>query len=119
MDGKEEINVTGDVTQLFKSNKKTTVTGAIEQQSESSHIHITAATELNLKVGASELKMKQDGTIVLSGIKLTVDGQNLVEIFGKDVNSVAEKSNTNTGAKVLVQANETASILGNLVKLNS
>jgi type VI secretion system secreted protein VgrG len=119
VDGKEEINVTGDVTQLLKSNKKTTVTGAIEQQSESSHIHITAATELNLKVGASELKMKQDGTIVLRGIKLEVTGQDLVEISGKDVNSVAENSNTNTGGKVLVQANDTASILGGLGKLNS
>jgi type VI secretion system secreted protein VgrG len=119
VEGKKKISVTGDVNQTCKANKKTTVTGAFEQQSESSHIHITAATELNLKVGASELKMKQDGTIVLSGIKLTVSGQDLVKIMGKDVKSVAEKSNTNAGGKVLVQANDTASILGGLVKLNS
>lgn len=117
--GKETISITGDVNQTCQAKKITTVTGAIEQQSESSHVYISAATELLFQVGASALQMKSDGTILLSGLKLTVSGENLVEIYGKDIKSQAEASHTNTGAEILVEGATTASIKGGMVKLNS
>lgn len=117
--GKETISITGDVNQTCQAKKITKVTGAIEQQSESSHVYISAATELLFQVGDSALQMKSDGTILLSGLKLTVSGQDLVEIYGKDIKSMAEASHTNTGAEILVEGATTASIKGGLVKLNS
>jgi hypothetical protein len=67
---------------------------------------------------AGQLKIKSDGTTELTGLNLTIDGKT-VTITGEEIASDASLINTQKGPTVSVEANDTASILGGKVKLNS
>lgn len=118
--GKETITIKSDVDHTYKANMTTTVTDAIDIKSINSYFKIKAAKEICLTVneGASQLKMKSDGTIELKGVTLNIDGQS-VTIKGEEITSDASKVNKHRGPTVLVEGGDTTSITGGIVKLNS
>lgn len=120
LEGKEIIDIKGKVEHTYQSSLKTTVTGGIDIESEESYLKIKALDEICLTVGdkAGELKIKSDGTIELTGINLTIDGKT-VTIIGEEITSDASLINTQKGPTVSVEADDTASIQGGKVKLNS
>ncbi|WP_459211629.1 type VI secretion system Vgr family protein [Aquimarina rhabdastrellae] len=98
-------------------------------------ISLTANKTISLTVGESSLVMKSDGTIDLSGNKITVTGKETItdtsekiEIKGTDqvavssnkkveINSANEASMTGT-AKSTVSSSGTTSVEGTIIKLN-
>jgi hypothetical protein len=64
----------------IKKNQKTTVQEEIVITSATKKIHVKAATEITLEVGASKLRMMQDGTIELTGNHVTITGSQMVDI---------------------------------------
>ena len=46
---------------------------------------ITAGEEFQLTVGKSSLLLKEDGTIELRGVKILVDGKELVDLDGERI----------------------------------
>ncbi|ALH95479.1 type VI secretion system Vgr family protein [Acinetobacter equi] len=47
--------------------------------------NIDVADSFEVRVGSSSFQMKSDGTIVLSGVKIRIEADSLVQIDGKDV----------------------------------
>jgi type VI secretion system secreted protein VgrG len=72
---------TGQQTNTVTTGKQTnTVKQEIVVTSQAAHIHVTAETEITLKVGASTLYMDKDGTIVLDGKYIKIHGATMVDI---------------------------------------
>jgi hypothetical protein len=86
--------------------------------SESTKIHLTAATEIQLQVGASTLLMKSDGSIKLTGTNIAIDGAQKVAIHGGQVESKADSSHTTAGAIVMSDGSGTNTVKGGMVMLN-
>jgi len=123
--GTAKYHVTGALTENYDASQKTTVANEIEIKSSGSHIHITASTDITLKVGASQLSMKSDGTIELKGVKIGIkgtsvgiDGSASVDIHGASVTSKADASHTTQGAIVLSEGAATNTVKGGMVMLN-
>src|SRR5262245_3935521 len=60
------VNSADEIVEI-KKNQTTTVQEEIVITSATKKIHVKAATEITLEVGASKLTMMQDGTIELTG----------------------------------------------------
>ncbi|MCC9602680.1 type VI secretion system tip protein VgrG [Stieleria sp. JC731] len=103
---------------VTKGMSSTTVNKEILVDSETQHIHITAATEIKLEVGKSKLLMKADGTIELSGMNIAIDGKESVNIHGAAVTSKADNNNVMEGAMVLSKAKANNMIKGGMIMLN-
>jgi len=88
------IHVDGTHTETIKKEMLVT--------SEEKHIYVTAANEIKLEVGASKLVMKRDGTIKLSGVKISIEGTANVQTKGTIVLSEASATNTVKGGMVLL-----------------
>jgi type VI secretion system secreted protein VgrG len=86
-------------------------------KSTGAHIHITAATEIKLEVGASKLLMKSDGSIQLKGVDIAIDGVS-VNIHGGSVTSKADKDHNIEGNIVLSSGTATNTVKGGMVMLN-
>lgn len=122
------ITVTeGDHTTKISAGKQTnTVSKDIAITSETAKIHVKAATEIKLEVGASSLLMKTDGTIELKGVQVsikgsggvTVKGDAMVTIKGGVVHSEADAEHQTKGAIVLSEGSATNTIKGGMVMLN-
>jgi type VI secretion system secreted protein VgrG len=110
-------HVQGDVKENFDATQKTTVGNEIEIKSNSAHIHLTAATEIKLEVGASSLLMKSDGSIKLKGIDIAVDGVT-VNTHGVSVTSQADADHNTKGAIVISEASGANTVKGGMVMLN-
>ncbi len=95
-----------------------TVNKDISVTSESTCVHITAATEIKLSVGASTLLMKSDGTIELSGIDIAVKGSASVTTSGTMVTSEATAQHQTKGAIVVSDGSGTNTVKGGMVMLN-
>lgn len=115
--GKATFHVTGDVQQDYDATQKTTVNSDLDIQSKTSHAHITAATDIHLKVGASELLMKSDGSIKLKGVDLAIDGVT-VSIHGVTVTSKADTVHSSEGVTVTIDGKATTIIKGGMLMLN-
>jgi type VI secretion system secreted protein VgrG len=77
----QTTTVTHDQTNTVQTGKQTdTVKQEIIVTSQSAHIHITAATEITLKVGASTFYMDKDGSILLDGKYIKINGTTMVDI---------------------------------------
>lgn len=105
--GNELIHIHGqhDMTTIIEHDESTTVvtgkqTDTVKQEivitSQSSFIHVTAATEIKLEVGASSILMKADGTITVKGTHIDVEGAMLVEVHGgiTDIKGLPVKINS-------------------------
>jgi type VI secretion system secreted protein VgrG len=115
--GAATCHVKGAVKQDYDATLKTTVANDIDVTSKSGHVYITGSTEIHLKVGASELQMKSDGSIKLKGVDIAIDGTT-VTVHGGTVTTSADTVNSANGATVLVEGKATAIIKGGMVMLN-
>jgi type VI secretion system secreted protein VgrG len=91
----------------------------VEVKSATDKIHILAATEIKLQVGASSLLMKADGTIQLSGTDITISGKARTAIGVGNQNVVCDKARVAvSGAAIASSAVGKHEITGALVKIN-
>jgi type VI secretion system secreted protein VgrG len=115
--GTATFHVKGVVKQDYDATLKTTVGNDIEIKSKAGHVQIIGSTEIHLKVGASELQMKSDGSIKLKGVDVAIEGATIT-VHGGTVTSNADTVNTTQGATVMVEGKATAIIKGGMVMLN-
>ena len=77
----QQTTVVHDQSNTVQTGKQTdTVKQEIIITSQSAHIHVTADTEITLKVGASTLYMDKDGSILLEGKYIKIHGSTMVDI---------------------------------------
>jgi type VI secretion system secreted protein VgrG len=115
-----KITITeGDHSTAVSAGKQSnTVSKEIEIKSETSSIKIEAATQIELKVGASTLLMKSDGSIKLEGVSVAIEGKAKVAIHGAMVSSEADATHNTKGAIVLSEGSATNTVKGGMVMLN-
>ncbi|WP_020394448.1 type VI secretion system Vgr family protein [Thiolinea disciformis] len=117
--GSEEHIVNGKVTETFKNEQSTTVNSNINITSSTAKITITAATEIELHVGASLLLMKADGTIKLAGKNISILGTQKVEVGVGTQNTTFDNTKiASSAAEITSAAVGTHNITGALVKIN-
>jgi type VI secretion system secreted protein VgrG len=97
VDGKHTETIKGDMSTTVKEGHQTNVvktssqTNVVKQaiaiKSEASEIFIEAKTQIVLKVGASSIFMKDDGTIEIVGkdIRLIATGEIVSQATGENV----------------------------------
>jgi hypothetical protein len=86
------VHVQNSQIAIIQKAQSTTAQQEITITSAESQIHVKAATQIVLEVGKSKITMAADGTIEISGVKVTVTGE--------VVNSNATNQNTITGGMV-------------------
>ena len=86
------VHVQNSQIVIIQKAQSTTAQQEITITSAESQIHVKAATQIILEVGKSKITMAEDGTIVISGVNVTVTGE--------VVNSNATDQNTITGGMV-------------------
>lgn len=117
--GTADYHVQGAVTEKFSATQSTTVNKEILITSASASIHLEAATEIQLHTGASTLLMKSDGTIELSGVKLSISGTQEVKAGVATQTVTCDPSQvTTSGAAITSSAVGVHQISGALVKIN-
>ena len=121
------INVDGTHTETIKKDTTITVsegkqTNTVKQEivitSQTAFIHVTAATEIQLLVGASKLLMKADGSIELSGVNIAINGSAKVQTHGMEVTSQADVQHQISGTIVVSDGTATNTVRGGMVMLN-
>jgi type VI secretion system secreted protein VgrG len=111
-------HVQGAVTEDFDTNQQTTVAKEIVITSKTAHIHVTAATEIQLLVGASKLLMKRDGSIELSGKNIAISGAQTVQIQGESITSEAKEDHNIKGGILITEGVASNTVRGGMVMLN-
>jgi type VI secretion system secreted protein VgrG len=112
-------HVSGKVLEVYESEQDTVVTNRIVTVSKTAQIIIDAKTEIILHCGSSLLSMKQDGTIVLSGVKISVEGTQEVKSGVSTQTVTCDTSQvTTSGAGITSTAVGVHNIKGALVKIN-
>jgi type VI secretion system secreted protein VgrG len=71
--GKADYFVKGPVTEVYDNTQSTTATAGIDVVSKTSHIHLTAPTEIVLTVGGSQITIKPD-SITLKSANIHFEG---------------------------------------------
>jgi type VI secretion system secreted protein VgrG len=112
-----KYHVSSDIQEFYDANQMTKVASNITIQSGAS-IQITAATQIQLHVGASTLLMKSDGSIQLNGVNIGVDGSSQVNIHGGQILSSADGANNISGGSIVSAADGTNTVQGATVLLN-
>src|SRR5262249_58026271 len=84
------------VFEYYDANQQTIVQQDIVINSAQNMILIQAATEIRLQCGESLLSLKADGTIELSGVNVTVSGDNTVNIGVGNQGTTYNKSKVET-----------------------
>lgn len=134
--GKEKITIHGqydmattiehDDSQTVHNNRTIAVDGTHTETVKkeivitctTAHIHVTAATEIQLLVGASKLLMKSDGKIELSGTNIAIDGTQKVRVHSAEIASEADQQHQTKGAIVISEGSATNTVKGGMVMLN-
>jgi type VI secretion system secreted protein VgrG len=110
--------VKNDDTQTVESNRTITVNGTHTETIKKDTKITEAATQIELKVGASTLLMKSDGSIKLEGVSVAIEGKAKVAIHGAMVSSEADATHNTKGAIVLSEGSATNTVKGGMVMLN-
>jgi type VI secretion system secreted protein VgrG len=77
----QRSTIVHDQTNTVVNGKQTdTVKQEIIVTSQTAHIHVTAETEITMKVGASTFYMNKDGSILLDGKYIKINGTTMVDI---------------------------------------
>ena len=116
--GTGTFHVKGEVTENYDADQNTTVANDIIIISKSTKIHITAATEIQLQVGASTLLMKSDGSIQLSGKNIAINATEKVGIAAPSIASEASNDHTTSGMLVVSKGSTSNTVQGGMVMLN-
>src|SRR5262249_59330523 len=111
-------HVLGDLKEDYDATQKTTVGKEIEITSNTAHIHVTAATEIQLLVGASKFLMKSDGSVELSCVNLALTGKESVNTKGMSITSEATVDHNTKGAIVVSSGTASNTVKGAMVMLN-
>jgi type VI secretion system secreted protein VgrG len=98
----EKITIGANQTEKVGKDRSINV-GTNDTLKVGSKILIDAGSEITIQTGASKIVMKQDGTIDIKGISITINGQ---------------KSIDNKGALITSEASGIHTIKGALVKIN-
>jgi type VI secretion system secreted protein VgrG len=131
---KATYHVSGALTENYDDTQTTSVKSTITITSVEAQVHVNAGKEIKLKTGDSQLLMKKDGTIQLTGKNIVVTGDTDIKIsapqvsgtgtkevtIGVGVNSVTTdtKGVSTGGAKITSAAVGVHEISGALIKLN-
>lgn len=119
VDGTHTETIKKDTTITVTEGKETnTVKKEIVITSQTAHIHITAATEIKLEVGASKLLMKSDGSIELKGVNIAINGSQSVNTHGASVTTEADMDHNTKGNIVVSSGTATNTVRGGMVMLN-
>ena len=119
VDGTHTETIKKDTTITVTDGKETnTVKQSIDITSQTSSIHLTASTEIQLLVGSSKLLMKSNGDIELTGLNVTIKGATMVTVKGGVVHSEADSEHQTKGAIVLSDGSATNTVKGGMVMLN-
>ena len=111
--------VKGDVSETYHSNQQTVVNKNIFIQSETAMITVDAKTEIILNCGQSFFSMKADGTIVLSGVNISISADKQVQAGVATQTVTCDTSQvTTSGAGITASAVGVHNITGALVKIN-
>jgi type VI secretion system secreted protein VgrG len=110
--------VKDDVTETYDASQTTTVNKDITITASTGKIHITAATEIKLEVGASSMLLKSDGSISIDGMSIAINGIQSVDVHAMSVTSQADVDHNIRGAIVLSEASGANTIKGAMVMLN-
>lgn len=123
--GKFDHEVEGKVKEKFSSSMETNVTDDIKIKSVSSSIEIEAAESIRLKTGQSSMLLKNDGTIEIKGLKISISGNSIAM---KGIESIKQKGGSitssatidhNTKGKIVVsEGSVTNTVKGAMVMLN-
>jgi type VI secretion system secreted protein VgrG len=122
-----DYHVQGALTEKYDATQKTTVAGAItiastggpiSISSDSQHVYVNAATNIQLHVGASMIWMDSGGNIEISGVNVAIKGSANVTIAGGTVHSEAKSEHQTKGAIVLSEGSATNTVKGGMVMLN-
>lgn len=121
-----KYEVQGDLTETYNAKQDTTVKGNITIKSTTGQITVEAASQIELKTGASSILLKKDGTIEMKGIKVGIEGTGsvgvkggaTVDIAGNLITSEAKAVNTVKGNIVLSDGKASNTVKGGMVMLN-
>ena len=115
--GKGTYYVKGEVKETYDNKQETTIANELVITSKGSHVHVTAATEIQLEVGASTLLMKSDGSIKLNGVDIAINGVS-INVHGVSVTSQADADHNTKGAIVISEGAASNTVKGGMVMLN-
>jgi type VI secretion system secreted protein VgrG len=115
--GKGTYYVKGEVKETYDNKQETTIANELVITSKGSHVHVTAATEIKLEVGASTLLMKSDGSIKLNGVDIAINGVS-INVHGVSVTSQADADHNTKGAIVISEGAASNTVKGGMVMLN-
>lgn len=116
--GTASITVKGKVTETFQDAQDTTVTSGITITSSTSFVHINAATDIILQVGASRLALYKDGRIELQGKAVAITGSDAVNIAGMSIKQAAGNDHNISGQLVISEGAVSNTVKGAMVMLN-
>ena len=112
MEAVEEVTLHADKDMTVQVKGKSTET--VEQEQEMTvkkSFKLDAATELTLVCGKAKIVLKQDGTITVEGLNVTIDGKTGATVKGTKVEVQGQ-------GQVSVQANGQVSVKGATVAIN-
>ena len=119
VDGTHTETIKKDTTIKVTEGKQTNIVNKeIVITSETAHIHITAATQIKLEVGASKLLMKSNGDIELSGANIAINGTAKIRIHAPEVTSEGTMQHQTKGSIVVSEGTATNTVKGGMVMLN-
>jgi type VI secretion system secreted protein VgrG len=125
--GTADYHVQGALTEKYDATQDTTVkdaitikstSGPIAISSDSQHVYINAATNIQLHVGSSMIWMDSGGQINIKGVNVAINGSATVTIKGGIVHSEADSEHQTKGAIVLSEGSATNTVKGGMVMLN-
>jgi type VI secretion system secreted protein VgrG len=116
--GTATYHVKDDISEDYDANQTTTVNKTISITSEASNIVVTAATTIELRVGASRIYMDAAGNISITGINIAVNGAESVSTAGNAIRSTAGNEHEIKGAIVKSEGSATNTVKGGMVMLN-
>jgi len=123
--GTAEYYIKGNLTETYDGTQSTTVKDAVEIKSQSGHVKISAASNIQFIVGASSISMDSSGNITIKANNIKIEGLNITnsatakhETKAAQINSSAGASNELTGATVSIKASSMNELKGTLVTVN-
>jgi type VI secretion system secreted protein VgrG len=114
--GSSTTKIKKKVEEKYDDSMKTTVAKKVELESTGDEIVVTAAKAITLTCGQSQIKMSKDGTIDITGTKVTVKAKTgLATVDGVQVNLKAKTAMTLEGANIESKAKVSHNTSGSMV----
>lgn len=111
-------HVKAAVQEKFENSQDTIVKNGIHIASETAHIYIHTATNIQLHVGDSSIWMDSGGQISIKGNNIAIDGKESVTIHGGMVRSKADSTHEIEGGNCISDAKGSNTVKGGMVMLN-